>query len=134
MGANFSHVSMLGGYAVKAQDAKTGEREYTAFRNSSSWINLVYGKKWKPGIFVGYIKNLGTADEMLGSTVYGTGTNVDQLLSTTFELTYNIPHFKVGAEYNLSTAWYGKNDKDGKVIDTHSIANNRLVLTAIYSF
>ena len=84
--------------------------------------------------FVGYIKNLGTADEMLGSTVYGTGTNVDQLLSTTFELTYNIPHFKVGAEYNLSTAWYGKNDKDGKVIDTHSIANNRLVLTAIYSF
>jgi hypothetical protein len=134
LGANFSHVSMLGGYAVKAQDAKTGEREYTAFRNSSSWINLVYGKKWKPGIFVGYIKNLGTADEMLGSTVYGTGTNVDQLLSTTFELTYNIPHFKVGAEYNLSTAWYGKNDKDGKVIDTHSIANNRLVLTAIYSF
>ena len=119
---------------MKAQDAKTGEREYTAFRNSSNWINLVYGKKWKPGIFVGYIKNLGTSDDMLGSTVYGTGTNLDQLLSTTFELTYNIPHWKIGAEYNLSTAWYGKNAKDGKVKDTHSVANNRLVLTAIYSF
>ena len=56
LGSNFTHTSMLGGYAVKSQDAKTGEREYTPFRNSSSWINIVYGKKWKPGIFVGYIK------------------------------------------------------------------------------
>ena len=137
LGSNFTHTSMLGGYAVKSQDAKTGEREYTPFRNSSNWINIVYGKKWKPGIFFGYIKNLGTADDMeMGDNkaIYGTGTNIDQLLSGTFELTYNVPHWKIGAEYNYTSAWYGKNQKDGKVKDTHAVGNNRLVLSATYSF
>ena len=134
LGSNFTHTSMLGGYGIKAQDAKTGEREYTPFRNSSSWINIVYGKKWKPGIFVGYIKNLGTEDDMISSTVYGTGTNIDQLFTGTFELTYNVPHWKVGAEYNYTSAWYGKTQKDGKVTDTHAVGNNRLVLSATYSF
>ena len=134
LGSNFTHTSMLGGYGIKAQDAKTGEREYTPFRNSSNWINIVYGKKWKPGIFVGYIKNLGTEDDMISSTVYGTGTNIDQLFTGTFELTYNVPHWKIGAEYNYTSAWYGKTQKDGKVTDTHSVGNNRLVLSATYSF
>ena len=137
LGSNFTHTSMLGGYAVKSQDITTGEREYTPFRNSSNWINIVYGKKWKPGIFFGYIKNLGTADDMeMGDNkaIYGTGTNIDQLLSGTFELTYNVPHWKIGAEYNYTSAWYGKTQKDGKVKDTHAVGNNRLVLSATYSF
>ena len=137
LGSNFTHTSMLGGYAVKSQNAITGEREYTPFRNSSNWINIVYGKKWKPGIFFGYIKNLGTADDMeMGDNkaIYGTGTKIDQLLSGTFELTYNVPHWKIGAEYNYTSAWYGKTQKDGKVKDTHAVGNNRLVLSATYSF
>ena len=136
LGSNFTHTSMLGGYAVKSQNSKTGEREYTPFRNTSNWINIVYGKKWKPGIFIGYIKNLGTADDMDldNKVVYGSGTDIDQLLSGTFELTYNIPHWKIGAEYNYTAAWYGTNQKNGKVVDTHSVGNNRLVLSATYSF
>ena len=135
LGSNFTHTSMLGGYGIKSENAKTGEREYTPFRNSSNWINIVYGKKWKPGIFIGYIKNLGTADEMISSTVYGTGTNIDELWTGTFELTYNVPHWKIGAEYNYTSALYGKTDlKDGKVKDTHAVGNNRLVLSATYSF
>ena len=137
LGSNFTHTSMLGGYAVKSQDAITGEREYTPFRNSSNWINIVSGKKWKPGIFIGYIKNLGTADDMeMGDNkaIYGTGTNIDQLFSGTFELTYNVPHWKIGAEYNYTSAWYGTTQKNGKVTDTHAVGNNRLVLSATYSF
>ena len=134
LGSNFTHTSMLGGYGIKSQDAKTGEREYTPFRNSSNWINVVYGKKWKPGIFLGYIKNLGTADDMVSTTYYGTGTNIDKLMTGTFELTYNVPHWKIGAEYNYTEAYYGTTQKDGKVKDTHSVGNNRLVLSATYSF
>ena len=134
LGANFTHTSMLGGYGIKSEDAKTGEREYTPFRNSSNWINVVYGKKWKPGIFLGYIKNLGTADDMVSTTYYGTGTNIDKLMTGTFELTYNVPHWKIGAEYNYTEAYYGTTQKDGKVKDTHSVGNNRLVLSATYSF
>ena len=141
LGANFTHTSMLGGYGIKAEDARTGEREYTPFRNSSNWINIVYGKKWKPGVFLGYIKNLGTADDMKdadkyaeGTNIYGTGTNIDQLWTATFELTYNVPHWKIGAEYNYTSADYGKTQKNGKVTDTHAVGNNRLVLSATYSF
>jgi hypothetical protein len=134
LGANFTHTSMLGGYGIKAEDGKTGKREYTPFRNSSNWINIVYGKKWKPGVFFGYIKNLGTADDMVSTTYYGTGTNIDQLWTATFELTYNVPHWKIGAEYNYTSADYGKTQKNGKVTDTHAVGNNRLVLSATYSF
>ena len=150
LGSNFTHTSMLGGYGIKAQDAKTGEREYTPFRNSSNWINVVYGKKWKPGIFLGYIKNLGTADDMVnegtsesplyGKTFYGSGKDsntgrfIDKLMTGTFELTYNVPHWKIGVEYNYTEAYYGTTQKDGKVKDTHSVGNNRLVLSATYSF
>ena len=135
LGSNFTHTSMLGGYAVKSVDDKTGEKKYTPFRNSSTWLNIVFGMKWKPGIFLGFIKNLGTESDMiLGENVYGTGTNIDKLMNGTFELTYNVPHWKIGVEYTYTAAWYGKNKQDGKVADTLRVVNNRLVLSATYSF
>ena len=67
--------------------------------------------------------------------MYRTGTNVDQLISASAELTYNVPHWKIGVEYNFSSAWYGSLDKsDGTIIDTHSVSNNRLVATVLFMF
>lgn len=133
LGSNLTQTSMLGGYGVKSVDPRTGEQEYSPNRNSSSWINIVYGKTWKPALFFGYMKNLGTSDAV--TKMYGTGTNIDQLISGTAELTYNVPHWKLGVEYNLTSAWYGSlNQSNGKVIDTHSISNNRLVATALFMF
>ena len=133
LGSNLTQTSMLGGYGIKSIDPRTGEQEYSPNRNSSSWINIVYGKTWKPAIFLGYMKNLGTSDAV--TNMYGTGTNVDQLLSGTAELTYNVPHWKLGVEYNLTSAWYGSlNHSNGKVVDTHSVSNNRLVATALFMF
>ena len=133
LGSNLTQTSMLGGYGIKSIDPRTGEQEYSPNRNSSSWINIVYGKTLKPAIFFGYMKNLGTSDAV--TNMYGTGTNVDQLLSGTAELTYNVPHWKLGVEYNLTSAWYGSlNHSNGKVVDTHSVSNNRLVATALFMF
>ena len=133
LGSNLTQTSMLGGYGIKSIDPRTGEQEYSPNRNSSSWINIVYGKTWKPASFFGYMKNLGTSDAV--TNMYGTGTNVDQLLSGTAELTYNVPHWKLGVEYNLTSAWYGSlNHSNGKVVDTHSVSNNRLVATALFMF
>lgn len=133
LGSNLTQTSMLGGYGVKATDSRTGEQEYSPNRNSSSWLNIVYGKKWKPAVFFGYMKNLGTSDAV--TKMYGTGTNVDQLVSASAELTYNVPHWKFGVEYNFSSAWYGSlNQSNGKIIDTHSVSNNRLVATALFTF
>lgn len=133
LGSNLTQVSMLGGYGVKSTNETTGEQTYSPNRNSSSWVNVVYGKKWKVGAFAGYMKNLGTSDPV--SKMYGTGTNVDQLMSGTLELTYNIPHWKIGVEYNHTKAWYGSlNKENGKIVDTHDVANNRFVASVLYMF
>ena len=133
LGSNLTQTSMLGGYGVKSIDPITGEQKYTPNRNSSSWINVVYGNKWKAGVFMGYMKNLGTNDAV--SKMYGTGVDVDQLFTGSAEFTYNIPHWKIGIEYNYTSAWYGDlNNKNGKIINTNSVHNNRIVATAIFTF
>ncbi|RGN49993.1 MULTISPECIES: hypothetical protein [unclassified Bacteroides] len=135
LSSNLTHTSMLGGYGIKEVDQRTGEQEYTPIRNSSTWVNVVYGQKWKPGVFLGYIKNLGTKDALVSKSLYGTGTDVDQVVTGGAELTYNLPHWKFGLEYTLCSAWYGDlNVSNGKITDTHSVRNNRVVATAIFMF
>ena len=133
LGSNLTHTSMLGGYGVSGIDAVTGEQSYSPNRNSSSWVNVVYGKKWKVGVFGGYMKNLGTTDAV--SKMYGTGTDIDQLLCGSAEVTYNLPHWRFGVEYNYTTAWYGDlNPTNGKIINTHSVGNHRAVASATFMF
>lgn len=133
LGSNLTQTSMLGGYGVCGMDSITGQQNYTPTYNSSSWVNVVWGKKWKIGVFGGYMKNLGTTKEV--STLYGTGTNVDQIACGSAEVTYNLSNWKIGLEYNYTVAWYGSlNPNNGKIINTHSVGNNRFVVSATYSF
>ena len=95
---------------------------------------MVYGKKWKPGIFVGYLKNLGTGKAIAGPT-YGVGLDVDQVFTTNLQLSYNLPHWKLGVEYSPSLAWYGgMNAENGKIENTHSVTNHRVLGVLIYMF
>ena len=133
LASNLTQTSMLGGYGVYDIDPITGQQSYTPTYNSSSWVNVVWGKKWKVGVFGGYMKNLGTTKEV--SKLIGTGVDVDQLLSGTAEVTYNLPHWRIGLEYNYTQAWYGKlNHENGRIVDTHSVGNNRFVASASFMF
>lgn len=134
LASNQVHNSMIGGYASTSIAPITGEMDYVPVRNSSTWINVVYGKKWKPGFFIGYMKNLG-AREAINDTSYGVGLDLDQLLTTQVQLTYNLSHWKFGFEYMPSIAWYGTVDKEnGKVKDTNSITNHRILGVMVYTF
>ncbi len=101
----------------------------------STWLNIVYGKKWKPGLFLGYLKNLGANEALVGKT-YGVGLDVDQVFTTNLQLSYNLPHWKLGVEYSPSIAWYGNVDLQdgGRIHDTHSITNHRVLGVLIYTF
>ena len=134
LASNLTQACMLGGYAVTSVDPRTGEQEYTPYRHSMTWLNVVYGKKWKPGIFVGYLKNLGTGKTIVGPT-YGVGLEVDQVFTTNLQLSYNLPHWKLGVEYSPSLAWYGDmNAENGKIENTHSVTNHRVLGVLIYMF
>lgn len=134
LASNLTQACGLGGFGVSAIEPRTGEQEYTPYRHSMSWVNVVYGKKWQPGIFVGYLKNLGTGKPITGST-YGVGLDVDQVFATNIQLSYNLPHWKFGMEYSPSLAWYGEKEGDkGKIARTHSVTNHRVLGVMIYSF
>ncbi len=138
LASNLGHTTLLGGYGVSSVDPVTGEQEYTANRHSTSWLNMTYGDKWKGHFFGGYSKNLGTGKELLstGSKDYfGSGADIDQLASGMLGFSYNIPHWQAGVEYSLTTAWYGDTDlASGKVKNTHSVTNHRILFMFTYLF
>jgi hypothetical protein len=134
LGTNLTQTSTVGGYGITSIDEVTGKQQYSPLRTSSTWVNVAYGKKWRPALFFGYLKNLGATEEVPYGAL-GTGTTLDQLFTGTAELTYNIPHWKFGAEYSLCNAWYGDEfDVKAKAINSHSILNHRIVLVALFQF
>lgn len=132
LSSNLTQTSTIGGYGITSVDTRIGEQEYTPLRVSHTWLSVMYGKKWRGGIFAGYLKNLGAKDEVSG--ILGTGTKIDQLGTATAELTYNLPNWKFGAEYSWTGAAYGANNAKGRVTDTHLVKNNRIVFTALFQF
>lgn len=133
------HSAMLGGYAVShTKDIASGEYAYTPFRHTTSWVNFTYGTTWKAGIFGGYTKNLGTSDALddaSGVYIYGKSLNIDRLYTVNPSLSYNLPHWKLGVEYSLTTAHYGAIGRlDGKVTDTHAVTNHRVLGLLVYFF
>ena len=132
-GSNLTQTLMIGGYGVTSVNTLNGRETYAPIRNSNTWINAVYGKKWKPGIFLGYTKNMGTGKKV--STLYGLGTDIDQLFTTGIELSYNLPNWVFGIEYSAINAWYGNiNYNNGKVNDANRVTNNRIVGVATFIF
>lgn len=133
LGTNLTQTSTVGGYGITSVDPRTGEQTYTPLRTSATWLNVAYGKTWRPALFFGYLKSLGASTEV--SDVLGTGTNLDQLLNATAELTYNRGNWKLGAEYSLCNAWYGDEfSAKAKALSSHTVMNHRVVMTAIYQF
>ena len=135
MASCLDHTALLGGYGISSINPENGEQDYTPFRHSTSWVNFTYGTKWKGHFFAGYTKNLGTTKALVSTTKYGMGLDIDQLLSGNIGFSYNLANWQIGMEYCATTAWYGKTNMDnGKVIDTHSVMNNRILGLVMYYF
>lgn len=132
LSGNLTQTSTVGGYGVTHVDPRTGKQEYAPLRVSHTWMNMVYGGRFRFGVFAGYLKNLGARKEV--TELIGTGTNINQLSSASADITYNLSDWKFGAEYSWTGAWYGRNGQMGRAVDAHLIRNNRIVLTAMFRF
>ena len=130
--SNMTMINTLGGYGVSSVDTRTGELKYAPLRISHSWINFAFGGQWRFNFLGGYAKNLGATKNV--TSLVGTGTNIDQVTTAVLGVSYNLSHFKLGAEYNWTTAWYGTPDAKARVKNTHSIDSHRLMLTTQYIF
>lgn len=138
-GQNLANQTMFGGYGIKHIDPLTGKRQYTNFNHTSSWVDIAYGKKYKGSVFAGYLRNLGSGKTLIeNSPVFGDGLAVQDLYRLCATFTYNVPHFSLGLEWEMTAAAYGDegtfNYRKGRFDDSHSVNNQRIVAVISYSF
>lgn len=144
---NLSHTNTISGYAVTGVN-NDGSFDYTPLTHTTSFINIFYGKKYKAGIYAGYSKNLGLLSGELatvtdtngksGTLVYYKGKNgkndIDQNWRICPSFSYNLKHFNVGVQYELSGIDYGTMKSDGTVSNTHTVYNHRVLGMVKYNF
>jgi hypothetical protein len=144
-GENLTDQQMLSGYGVSGINLSNGDETYTNFKIISSWINAVYGKTWQIGAYVGLSQNLGTNKNLLANnagnfTAYGCGYSndtqilLDRLYRVSPHISYNLPNFNLGIEYDFTSANYGSLTSNGRVSNPYNVNNNRIVATVSYLF
>ena len=134
-GQNIPDVLSIGGFAITdSTDITKGFVKYSPLSTMSVWTDIhSNGKAVQFGIFAGYTKNLGSADDIVGP-IYGLGTNIESLyrISPRIMLNSGKVRFAVEGEYTLAN--YGST-RDIKGIPTDlTAADNMRVLFAVYYF
>lgn len=145
-GESGEHLNLMSGYA-KIGENPDGSWNYASLRNSSSWLSLIYGKKWQGVLFLGYMKNLGLAEAASGpiakSDVYfctNGFSNINQIYRINPQLIYNIGKLNVGLEYQWTSVQYGEYN-EGKLNEfgladknLHWVGNHRINMMVKYNF
>lgn len=132
---NATDLMMIGGYAVSGvTDPVRQIHTYTNLNTGNVWADIsTKGNKLVFGLFTGYSKNLGSADEITGA-VYGRGTSIDHLFRISPRAVLTEGKLSFSAEVENTSAAYGSMQSDGKVTGTNSVTNTRILLATIFRF
>jgi hypothetical protein len=123
---------MLGGYAVTNSAETTAIEEYTTLKTLSFWGEIIKGKALQYGLFAGYTENLGSEKNIAGNS-YVRGGNIASIIRISPRVQWTQGKVRFAGEVEYTVADYGTADIKGKVNDTKSISNLR-VLFASYLF
>lgn len=141
LAANHSESLMTGAYGTVSYDSLTGLETYTPFRHFFAWGNVSYGSKLKVSLFAGYLKNLGTAVNILPHskakpTVFGLGENIGQMIRISPSISYTSGKVLLGLEMEHNRAAYGSIDSSdkGRIVDASMVKGTRLLASMIYNF
>ena len=138
LGQNLAEMAMQGGYARLSVDTVTGHEKYTTGNAFTTWVNILYGDKIKFGIFGGYQKNLGFNDSLNATdyAFYGRGEKIGSMMRIAPSVSYYTGRMVFQVEPELTSAAYGTVDlsNKGKIKDTQTVYNRRLVLSVSYFF
>ncbi|MEZ5106685.1 MAG: hypothetical protein R2757_19435 [Draconibacterium sp.] len=134
-GQNVCESLLPSGYAVATVNSETGHETYTPFNHVYNWVNFTYGSAWKFGLYVGYLKNLGTSENIVGQ-IYGFTTDADMMFKVSPQLIYSYKNFDLGWEISTTTVAYGNNDFNdkAKVKNTENVTNFRNMVSVAYKF
>ena len=145
---NTSHLNQLCGYAVTGLH-DDGSWNYQPLRNSISYLNIAYGRKYRANLFVGYIKNLGAPSDLhdFGTAgvpsylIYMKGgtdfTGLNSIYRIAPSVSYNVKAFNFGLEYEWTACTYGDISADGSISNNdnlHQVSNHRICALVKYNF
>jgi hypothetical protein len=139
-GQNINENLMLGGYALHSYDSLTGFEKYTPTNHFFMWTNLTrtfITKKLeiKPSFFIGFLKNLGTSESILGAKYfYAMGSTIDKMYRISPSVNIKSGNVMFALEYELTNASYGTPDMKGVIRNTHNVNNHRILFTGFYFF
>lgn len=135
------HLNLNGGYAVTSVESD-GSWNYTPTRNSSSWLSIIYGRKVQGVFFAGYVRNFGTANEILDvSHLYfskNSFSNMNRMWRITPTVIYNLGKLALALEYDCTSVQYGSwGSEDVYALatkDLHWVTNHRLQAMVKFTF
>ena len=142
---NTAHLNQISGYAVSHFDPISGQAEYTPLRSCITYLNLSYGHRYRANLFLGHMKNLGVSVDLhnfdgsylifeKGGTDF---THLNSIWRIAPSFSYNLTHFNIGLEYELTGATYGDLATNGAILlndHLHSIVNHRICALIKYNF
>ncbi|MDY6277989.1 MAG: hypothetical protein SPL35_06190 [Bacteroidales bacterium] len=133
------HMNLLTGYGVSHINAD-GSWEYTPMRSTASFISMQYGKKWQVMGMAGYMRLLGTAEDLVDTDHYWFNNsgekNIRQMFRLTPTIAYNLGKLTLALEYNVTGVQFGSAmDQSGLVQnDLHWVLNHRILTMAKFTF
>jgi hypothetical protein len=131
-GQNGCDYLLPGGFAVK--DTTRKYVEYTPTSSLSAWTDIqTNNETFQAGLFAGYVKNLGSADEVNGP-VYGLGTDIAEIFRISPRFIVNSGKFSFTAEMEYTSAAYGTLNNKAIPENTSRVVNLRILLAAYYYF
>ncbi len=134
-GRNTHHLTMLGGYGVDdVLDPVKRTVDYAPLATASGWLEIqTNGTVWQTGLFAGYSKNLGAAEDLAGP-FYARGPDIDAVYRVAPRLVFNAGKIRFAGEAEWTAASYGTPDARGRVRNGKFAGNMRGLVAAYYFF
>lgn len=125
---------VMGGYGVTYIDPVTNIHEYSALDYLSGWINVqTTGNIWQASLFAGYTRGFGAKEKITGP-VFARDADIEYVYRIAPMLSFTKDKMVFSAEYEYTTAAYGKTTDFYKVIDSKLVSNSRISFSAAYFF
>lgn len=133
---NTAHMTMVSGFGATSYDPQTGNYQYAPLRSVSTWITGTYGDKLKPGLMLGYAKNLGAKSDFMSLDEIWVrhARNTDYIYRISPSLSYTIKNLQLALEVDYTVVGYGDLLLNGSVNALRDINNTRACLMIKYSF
>lgn len=132
---------MIGGFAIHSINPLTDEHTYVPLRTIAASTELVWEGNWEPGIFVGFVKNIGASKTIIPNFgpdnhtgVFSLGPDIDYVFRISPRIRYYNQNFTIGMELEYTRAAYGTITDHGDVINAVPVGNTRFLFATYYVF